>query len=188
MLDQIENAIVELLEQRGLVVKDVDLYDTGDSAADRKARSAAAQKSRLPAAFVAIENGAFRKISEQLIEWRPRILVAVAFKNFASDRKRRQGAVAIVETIVGLIALQTLGLDIEPIVPERFYNITDADLADKGIGVYQIEFSTGFETERPAPGQALDDLLSVVAAWDVDGGQDGEPQPIDTIELEGGTP
>ncbi len=184
MLAEIENGIVTLLKSGGITVRDVDLFGSDGT----KTRNEAAKRSKLPAAFVAIESGSFETVSEgTTYRWRPAILVAVAFKDWSNDRSRRHGAVAIVENVVTLISGRDLGLDIGPIKPERVFNITDADLLDKGICVWQIVFSTWFDTEFVDDPSTLDDLLTVVAEWDMDPESDGEPTPVDTIELEGGS-
>ncbi len=69
----------------------------------------------------------------------------------------------------------------------RADNLYSGTLGRRAIALWAVTWRQAW-TPEPVSAALLDDLLSVVAAWDVDGGQDGEPQPIDTIELEGGTP
>lgn len=174
MLVEIEHAAVQHLRDNGLNVEDIDL--------DKKSGTTA-KRSRLPACYVAIETGRWSRASQHVVKCEADLLVAVAFKDFAGDRKRRIGAQQILMAIVQLLALQKLDLDIRPLMPKRFYNITDKALAQIGITAYQIEFGTGFDLQRQETGQATD-LLSIGLQYYLqDPEDDGEADAGDDITL-----
>jgi hypothetical protein len=174
MMVEIENAVVQHLEDNGLNVEDIDL--------DKKSGTAA-KRSRLPACYVAIETGGFSRSSQNIVKCEANLLVAVAFKDFAGDRKRRRGAQQILIAIVQLLAMQKLDLDIRPLMPTRFYNITDKELADIGITAYQIEFGTGFDMQRQQIGQVSDLLTIGLQYYLQESEDDGKADAGDEITL-----
>ena len=180
MLVEIENAVIKRLEDNGLDVQELDLKGTGDGS-----EAEAVKRCKLPAVFVALAGGRFEKKSDFLSRMEARILVAVAFKHAVSGRKRRHGAYVSLEAIAGLLANQKLGLDIDPITPGRWYDITDRALAQAGIALYQVEMNTFFDFETVET-IALHDLLLIHVDYDLAAG-DGEPGATDDITLQGGS-
>ncbi len=179
MLVDIENAAVAKLTAAGLNVNDIDLSDTGLASS----KISAAQRAHLPAVFAAIEAGAYRKISQSTMRCEAKLLVAVAFKEVANDRKRRAGAHLILESVIGLLSLQTFDLSITPLAAERFYNITDDELADRGIVAYQIEFATSFDVQKQED-DAAEDLLRIGLNYYLqDPADDGTADAADEITL-----
>jgi hypothetical protein len=67
----------------------------------------------------------------------------------------------------------------------RADNLYSGTLEKRAVALWAVTFRQNWRPVASAAG--LDDLLRVVAVWDLDTAQDGEPAPTDTIELEGGS-
>lgn len=123
--------------------------------------------------------------------------VIAASKNAGGEEARRHGdqrkpgAYRIALDCLGLLAGQTLGLDIQPFKPRRIVSIGGRKLAQKQIAPYMLELRVlhGFPAVRLAGGIA--DFATFHADWDLPPiGNVTPPLPAanadasDTVELE----
>lgn len=170
MITEIENAIIDRLETGGLAVRDIDV---------RKG----AKGIIYPAVFVSTEIGNYSKVTQTKFKCEPTILVAVVFKHHASEKKRRHGIYPILEAVLLRLMLQTLGLEIKPLRPIRFRNITDRDLAEDGLLAYQFEFATSYVVEM-VDDEVVEDLLKVGLEYYLQDPEDDEVKDAeDIVEL-----
>jgi len=151
MLAEIEKAIVAQIESGGLSVRDVEIQ--GD-----------AKNIRYPAVFAAVEAGEFKKAGQKKYKCTATVVLLAAFKNLKSEKARRHGLYPILEGIVALLMLRDFDLDIDPLRPVGFRNITDDKLAKKGLLLYQFEFETGFTVE-PSTDEELVAWLSLALEY-----------------------
>lgn len=142
MLAEIEDAVVELVEGLGLPVRDVDLKELQRGNVARAA------------GVVSIEDATFRKQGQSVFRCEPTIVIVILFRQLKGDRDRRKGLYPLLEGVQSRLALETLNLGIDPLVPARWRNVTDEELASYGIKAYQIEFRTGFAMRKPADDEA----------------------------------
>lgn len=109
-----------------------------------------------PAVFVFTEAGTFSRVSQKSHHCALTVYLVVAFRHSQGETARRRGIYPIIEGLVSLLYGQRLGLDIDPLKPVRFGNITDKDMEDKSVVAYQIEFATGFDVSiKPEDGPEL---------------------------------
>jgi hypothetical protein len=147
MLVAIETAILDLLGARDLQVRDIDID---------KLKAGIIH----PAVFVSTEEGSFTKEGQKSFRCGVRIFLVVVFHNVKGEKERRQGLYPIVLGITGLLMLKTLGLDIAPIRPVRFRNVTTEAFRKMNLCAYEIELATAFSLK--AEDQELaDELLRI---------------------------
>jgi len=142
MLTEIENAIIDRLETGGLSVRDIDIQK-------------GAKGLIYPAIFVSTEAGDFKNLSQVKFKCSVTVSVIAVFKSHKSEKKRRHGVYPILSGVLLRLMLQDLGLNITPLFPVRFRNVTDRRLAEKALMAYQLDFRTSFELTR------VDDETSV---------------------------
>jgi hypothetical protein len=135
MITEIENKIITKLETGGLSVRDVSI----------KAGTAGIV---YPAIFVSTETGDYNRITQTKYRCELTIVLVAIFKNYKSEKDRRHGVYPILQGIINLLLLQDLDLEILPIIPKNFRNVTDDTLADKGLIAYQIELNTSYIIEK----------------------------------------
>lgn len=94
----------------------------------------------------------------------------VFVKNVKSEKDRRMGVYPLVQGIVSDLMLQTLGLDIGPLVPLRAREVTDDELRTAGIIVYQVDFLTDSTITQEA--ESGDDLTKMAIDYLLKPGDD----------------
>jgi hypothetical protein len=99
---------------------------------------------------------------------------------------RDAAAMTLVTQVARMAINNTWGRD-DLDTPEaiRGDNLYSGTLERRAVALWAVTFRQNWKPVESAAG--LDDLLRVVAVWDLDQAQDGEPTPTDTIELEGGS-
>lgn len=135
MIIEIENKIINKLETGGLSVRDVSIK-TGTTGII------------YPAVFLSTEMGGFKRITQTKYRCELTLVIVIIFKNYKSEKDRRHGVYPILQGVIDLLLLQDLDLEITPITPKSFRNVTDDALADKGLLAYQIEFETSYVIEK----------------------------------------
>ncbi len=113
-----------------------------------------------PTVSVAIFEGTFEKVTQ--ITWKQKLTVNVllTFKHERGEEERRRGINPLVQGVVQYLMLRDLGLNMEPLKPVRFRDVTDeADYEERKI-VYLVEFSTSF-TVTKVDLEVAGDLLAV---------------------------
>lgn len=108
----------------------------------------------------------------------------------AFDRQglsRDAAAMIIAASVASLVAGNTWGRDdIDSPLAIRADNLHSGVVEKRAIALWAVTWRHIWTPVLPAAG-TFDDLLTVVATWDLDTDSDGEPEPVDTIELEGGS-
>ena len=162
MLVNIENAIIDRLETGGLSVRDIDIKK-------------GAKGLIYPAIFVSTTAGEYKKLGQVKYKCSPTIAVVAVFKH--------HGVYPILEGIVLRLMLQDMGLEITPLVPVRFRNVTDKALGEKGLMAYQIDLKTSFTVTRVDDEVAVDLLKVGLEYYLQDPVDDGIADAEDEITL-----
>lgn len=147
MIVEIENKIIERLEAGGLSVRDISI----------KSGSAGII---YPAVFLTTESGDYKRITQVKYRCELTLVIVVIFKHYKSEKDRRHGVYPILQGVINLLLFQDFDLEILPIRPVRFRNVTDDDLADKGLLAYQIELETSYVINK-TDDETVVDLLKV---------------------------
>lgn len=145
MIAEIELEILDWLGSAGLGIRNSDIKK-GDSI-------------QYPAVFVYTETGKFSKSTMTKYRCELGVFVLIAFRDVKSEKRRRHGLYPILEGVIQGLMLNDLGLDIDPLVPKGFRNITDKEMAAGDVLAYQIDFATAF-TVKP-PEETTVDLLRI---------------------------
>ncbi len=146
MIAEIENKVLAWLETAGLGVRAVDVT-RGESI-------------KKPAAFVYVEAGEFSKATMNKYKCRADVYLLIAFRSVKDELERRHGLYPILEGVITGLMLADMDLDITPLVPVRFTNITDKDFRESNTLVYQILFNTSFMFTREEA-ETVTDLLRI---------------------------
>lgn len=147
MLAEIEEKIQLRIKEKITGVKDVDIG---------KARGGLVS----PSVFVAISGGTYKKIGQVSFKHEVSIFLSVEFKNLKGEEERRKGIYPILEAVILTLTLQTLGLTIDPLLPENLQNVTEENDAKAGLIVFQIEFKTGYMIDAVSD-EVISNLLKV---------------------------
>ncbi len=171
MITEIEEAIIARLEDKGLNV------------AKRRVKDGS-KHVKLPAVYVTTQAGDFMK--ETLTKYRCEISVSVAvvFKNLKSDQDQRHGVYPILMSVTSFLMLQDLGLEIRPLKPIRFRNITDEEMAEGGLTAFQLVFKTSFILTRMDEEEAFDLLRIGLSYFLQDPEDDNVVDAQDIVTLE----
>jgi hypothetical protein len=137
------------------------------------------------AVAVAVLEGSFERVTN--MSWRQDVTVSVLvkFKNMQSEEARRLGINPIVKAVIQLLIQKKLGLDIRPLTPKRFRDVTTEEKYTAGVIEYLIEFSTSFTIEV-LDDEAVTDLLTVGLSYLITPGDD-LADASDTVDLKGVT-
>lgn len=138
------------------------------------------------AVAVAVLDGKFEKVGQASFRQDITVSVLVKFKNMQSEAARRNGINPIVQAIIQLLTLNRLDLEIKPLVPLRFRDVTTEDKYAAGVIEYLIEFATSFSIEKQST-EIVTDLLTVGLDYLLTPG-DAVADATDTVTLQGGTP
>ena len=169
MIAEIELKILDWLGSAGLDIRNTDIKK-GDSI-------------QYPAVFVYTETGKFSKSTMSKYRCELGVCVLIAFRDVKSEKRRRHGLYPILEGLIQGLMLNSLGLDIDGLVPKSFRNITDNDMQKGDVLAYQIEFATAF-TMKP-PEEPTVDLLRIGLEYYLqDQDDDGVMDARDIITLQ----
>ncbi len=147
MILEIEQKIIAKLQSAGLHIKDIE-------------QSKNIAKLRYPAVFVSVEAGKYTPISNNTRKCEVSIILSIILKDVRSEEQRRNSLYPLVEGITALFFLENLTLDISPIVPLAFRNVTQEALAEQGYIIYEIELKTAYNLTKLTESEA-DELLKV---------------------------
>lgn len=146
-LAQIEDAIVALLESKLDAARKIEIQKGFEGIPQ-------------PAVYVCTEEGKFSRITQSTYKEDVTIYVDIVFKHLNKEEQRRKGIYPILAACVQLLLLQDLGLKIDPLKPQNFYNSTSEELKAIGIMAYSLRIETGFYVSRMDE-QDTADLLRV---------------------------
>lgn len=127
----IETAVTNRLREKGLAAAEVDL----DTILMAKSN---------PSFCCRITSFAAEKLTIETRKIIPVVSVFVCIKNLKSDKDRRQAFSSVINAIVSVLSLQTLGIAITPLFILRGTELVEQDLADSGIVVWRLDFKTSF--------------------------------------------
>jgi hypothetical protein len=113
-----------------------------------------------PAVYVSVEEGAFTRVTDDVVRQTVTIYADVVFSNLQSEAQRRKGVYPIMEGVLGCLFGQKLGLEITPLAPKSFRNTTTPELKEKGLIAYTLELNTSYHIRR-IDDEAVLDLLTV---------------------------
>jgi hypothetical protein len=171
MIVDIEKKAIERLTSGGLAVRDVEIQ--------KGARGIV-----YPAVFVSTEAGKFVRIGQAACKLTVTLTVIIVFKHLTSEKDRRHGVYPVLEGVVNLLMLQTLGLEISPLIPVGFRNVTDEELADDKLMAYQLELETSFTLTRVDDEKATDLLQIGLQYFLQDPEDDQEADAEDLVDFE----
>lgn len=148
ILSDIEQRIQDRLRDKGLPARNIKIEKGSAGLAS-------------PRVSIAADEGAFKPVAQNAA-WRcdVTVYVDVVFKNVQSDAARREGIHPLLTGILFILAGQKLGLDIDPLQPQRFQNVTTLGELQAGELVFQLLFRTGY-TLRKADEEKAADLIKV---------------------------
>lgn len=171
MLAEIESGVITRLQDRGLPVTHFSIRKDPDVLV-------------APAAFCSVEAGVFRKAGNAGYRQEVNVYVTVEYGDATSEAARRSGVFPLLEGVVDILTLQTLGLSIDPLVPVMFVNITDAAAEQASVAVFQVQFTTSY-TVKKVDDEEVTDLLRVGLEYYLqDPGDDGEADASDEVTIE----
>jgi hypothetical protein len=149
MFTQIEQSIISQLRAKGLAVDNFEI------------RRDASGVLLTPAAICHIETGKFTPMTFSKYRVDTNVFVDFVFQFAESgEEERRAGVYPILLGALGMLTNKKLGLDIHPLRPVSFQNITAPEDAVKGAIVFRLQFQTYF-TLSVADERAATDLVSV---------------------------
>lgn len=148
MLSEIEDAVAARIEDR--------LSDAAGYVAVQRGLEGIPK----PAVYVAVESGKLSRVTSEAYKQTVTGYCFVVFSHLGGEDQRRRGVFPILEGILQAILLQTLGLDISPVVPAGFRNATTEEFSQRGLIVFSLEFETSYILKKLADEIAAD-LLRV---------------------------
>lgn len=146
MFADIEECVTKTLQSKGLNVREIKRQTT---------------ETRLvnPAIFVMVNSGKYSKKGQKAFRIETEIIITIIFKHLRDEKSRRDGAFPILKGIFLALALQDLDLEIQPLMPETFNDITttqDFDVLKQT--VFRMTFNTFFYLEK-AEEDTADELI-----------------------------
>jgi hypothetical protein len=127
-----------------------------------------------PGVYVSTEGVRFTKTT--MYSWKQdlTIYVDVIFKSLNVEAQRRKGVYPILEGIVQVLFLQNLGLQIQPLEPKSFIEITGEEMLRDGLIAFTMELTTYFHVTLMPAAQAQE-LLRIGMSYYL------EPSGIDEV-------
>lgn len=107
-------------------------------------------------ANVAIVDGSFEQKGQISFRCDANLYVVLKFTSNRSEEDRRKGIYPIVLAVLSMLMLQDLGLQITPLVPVRFREITGEEDWKNGQILYMLQFKTSFALEMVDDEAAVD--------------------------------
>lgn len=158
MLNEIEDGIVALLTAK---------LETARKIGVQKGVEGLVQ----PAVYASAEGGKFEKIGQVKIKHYVTIYVDIIFKNLKDQESRREGINLILEGAVQALLFETLGLDIDGLVPKEWRNTTTEEMDEQGLISYSMELGTHFYVSKQST-EEVDDLLGLAMGFFLEPGDE----------------
>lgn len=96
------------------------------------------------AVAVAVLEGTFERITDTSFRQDVTVSVLIKFKNLQSEEARRKGINPIIQGVIQLLIMKSLGLEIKKLKPKRFRDVTTEEKYAGGTIEYLLEFQTSF--------------------------------------------
>lgn len=103
----------------------------------------------------------------------PVFVVLVGQRNRRNEEAARRGAAGkpgsyqMLEDIRGLLIGQTLGLEINRVLPGRTRSVLNGAPQGAAASIYAMEFHTGYVSEQPAPAVNIGSFKTFHVDWDI---------------------
>lgn len=144
---------------------------------------------QLPAGWVVYAGERLIDMGDGRFDSAPRFSFMVAAESARNESASRRGdgtnpgAYQLVKDVKALLAWQTLGLDIEPLVPREVRTLFNGRTRDDQVAIFAIEFTTlyGNTFVHDAP---IDDFTNFHADWDVPAFGDHDSVPLDPADAD----
>jgi hypothetical protein len=148
-LTLIETKILEKLFKKSLRDGDGQLVSEFD------VRKGIAFVNKAPAVCVALEDMGFEELpGGDGFTWSPGFALYEVFRNVGTEGARRKGAYPMLEGAIRLLSGQTLGLEIERLLPESCAEIIHSSLEERSFIAFKTIFRTSFDVDV-APDEEL---------------------------------
>ena len=133
MLLAIENAILDRLNEKGYQAYHLDEMPT-------------LKGSDIQTAVAAIytESGEFEKYTDLSVSCEVKIVCFLAWQHEVAQNIRKRGLYPILMNVSSLLLFQTMGLDIDPIMPASFKRNSPREMEIGGVVAYDAVFKTKF--------------------------------------------
>jgi hypothetical protein len=168
MLTQIEDAMVDRIKTKMSGLAGMVNVQKGEGLSQ-------------PAVYVSTDEGKFEKITIRSYRQEVKTFVDIVFSHLASEGERRKGVNCILQGIIQVLMLETLGLNITPLIPRGWRNVTSEEWRSKGLIVFSLQLTTSFVVNKLYEEEA-DDLLLVGLNYYLTPGDD-VADVTDTITL-----
>jgi hypothetical protein len=101
-----------------------------------------------PAVYCRIESGRFARSGQEAIRAEGTVSLDFVFNSGSIEDTRRNVVFPILTAALNILTLQDLGLEIDPLVPVSFQNITGTSDEAAGLLVYRMQFETRFSIRK----------------------------------------
>lgn len=133
--------------------------------------------------YAHIDDGGIRKITINKMKIEVVLKISIVFKHLNEEQDRREGIYPILLGVIGILTGQKLDLQIDPLKPTGFRNITDGYDEKAGLIVFQMKFGTGFVITEMSD-ETAEDLLRIGLNYYLqDPADDGVEDATDVVEL-----
>jgi len=171
----LEDAILARLAAGALQVRDIDI---------EKLKAGVAH----PAVYISTETGTFTKKGQEVYACELHQFLVLLFHNVKDERARRRGLYPILEGVAQLLMGQTLGLDITPIKPVRFRNVTSEAFRKQYLCAYELELTATVELRKEESQGDAGELLRIGLEYYLqDPADDGRADATDLMDLKEGS-
>jgi hypothetical protein len=138
MIVQIEDALVSYLQSQF-------------AAATRIAVQKGFEGIPQPGIYISTDDIRFQRTSNKALRQTNTMSIDIIFKGLNTEALRRAGLYGILETAVGSLAFQTLGLPIHPLEPKSCRNVTTEEMLRDGFIAYTLDVETWYQVDKMEP-------------------------------------
>lgn len=142
MMIELTEKILEALKENGLVVNEIGFKDLIDKTINLDR----------PAVNITINQGHAEKVTINTYKWIINVTLNIVFSHLmggpVGEARRKEGIYKLIEAISDYLTLNKFGLELEnPLILDRFRNITSYGLAKAGYQLYELVFWCSFNVK-----------------------------------------
>lgn len=132
-----------------------------------------AQVRNFPAVLVIFSGATLITKTKARAKFEAKFALICCAQNLRSEKAARQGddnkpgSYKIVLDMIGLVAMQNFGLEIDPLVPEGIEALLNDRSNSQLASIYGINMTTSFEIELGSYPSQLDDFATFHSNWDL---------------------
>ena len=146
MIMELTEKILDALKNNGLDVREIGFKDLIDKTINLTR----------PAVNITVNAARSQKVTLNTYKWMCTVSLNLVFSNlkggYLGEAKRKEGIYKLIEAISNYLSLQKFGLELEnPLIMDRFRNITTYDLAKAGYQLYELAFWCSFNVTYEDP-------------------------------------